>query len=444
MKYKNYLGFFFVIFFILSLFSMVESANVPKSSVEIIADFTRNINITDDYEQKAILTKEALIKTIDKLNAHTKLGITLIGHKYNSKCDDKERLTIIKQIDKQKAKKKIQELSSSGLGSMSLAIKALFQPSKKTEVPVNIILITDGKTTCDGDLYKTVREIKDSYDYRVSFNIIAINPSKIDSRKLTELSKEVGGTFTIIMESKDVLGKIDNVAEKVKNPNTHIPKVISLDDMVLIPEGEFIMGSTNKSDDPNEQPAHTVYLDAYYIDRYEVTQKQFKDVMGYNPSLWIGSDLPVERVSWFEAKEFCEKAGKRLPTEAEWEKAAKGGRNDRWPGTNIQEELIEYSWNDDTGAKGRTHPVGLKKPNGYGIYDMAGNVYEWVYDWFGMNYYSKSPKENPKGPETGISKILRGGCWDNHTHEVRTTSRYARPPQVKYADFGFRCAKDAK
>lgn len=442
MKYKICLSFFLLFYIISSLFSMVESANVPKASVEIIADFTRNMNVSNDNEQKAVLTKDVLIKTIDKLDTHAKLGVTLIGHKDGSKCDDKERLMISKQKDKLKVKKKIREISLSGFGSMSFAINALFQSTEKTEVPRNIILITDGKTTCDGDLYKTVRQIKDSYDYNVSFNIIAVNPSKIDTTKLTELSQEVGGTFNIIKDSKDVLGNIESVAEKVKSPKIHIQKVVSLDDIVLIPEGEFLMGSTNKNDDPNEQPTHTVYLDAYYIDKYEVTQKQFKEVMGYNPSLWIGSDLPVERVSWHEAKKFCEKAGKRLPTEAEWEKAAKGGRNDRWPGTNVQEELIEYSWNDDTEAKGRTHPVGLKKPNGYGIYDMSGNVYEWVYNWFSV--YTKEAKKNPKGPEKGISKVIKGGCWDNHAYEVRTTSRYARPPEVKHANNGVRCAKDAK
>lgn len=442
MKYKIFLSSFSIIYLIFSLFSIVESTNVPKPSVEIIADFTRNINVSGDKEQKAILTKEALINIIDKLDTHAKLGITLIGHKNGSRCDYKERLVIGKQEDKIRAKKKIHDISSSGLGSMSFALNDLFQSTKTSEVPRNIILITDGKTTCDDELIKTARQIKDIYDYNVFFNIIAINPSKIDRLKLDELSKHINGTFNIIEGSKNVRENIENVVEKIKNQKIHIPKIVKLDDMVLIPEGEFLMGSTNKNDDPNEQPAHTVYLDSFYIDKYEVTQRQFKDVMGYNPSLWIGSDLPVERVSWFEAKEFCEKVGKRLPTEAEWEKAAKGGRNDRWPGTNVQEELIEYSWNDDTGAQGRTHPVGLKKPNGYGIYDMSGNVYEWVSDWF--SFYTKESKKNPKGPEKAIYKVLRGGCWDNHTYEVRTTSRYVKTPEVKFANNGFRCARSSK
>lgn len=442
MKYKICFSFFLLVNLTLSLFSMGESANVPKAYVEIIADFTSDINVIDHNQQKAVLVKEALLKTIDKLDAHAKLGVTLIGNKDGSKCDDKERFVIISQNDKQKIKKMIREISSSGFGSMSSALEALFQSTKAASVPKNIILITNGITTCDGDLFKTVRQIKDKYDYKVSFYIIAIKPSKINSKQLDELSNEVGGAFNIIKDQKDVAGNIKNVSEKIINQKIHTPKVVKIDDMVMIPEGEFLMGSTNKNDDPNEKPAHTVYLDAYYIDKYEVTQKQFRDVMGYNPSLWIGSDLPVEKVSWFEAKEFCEKVGKRLPTEAEWEKAAKGGRNDRWPGTNVQEELVEYSWNDDTGAKGKTHPVGLKKPNGYGIYDMAGNVYEWVSDWF--NFYTAESKINPKGPEKGASKIVRGGCWDNHTYEVRTTSRYARHPQMKFADFGFRCAKDVK
>jgi formylglycine-generating enzyme required for sulfatase activity len=175
-----------------------------------------------------------------------------------------------------------------------------------------------------------------------------------------------------------------------------------------------------------------------------VTQKQYKEVMGENPSLWIRSDLPVESVSWSEAKEYCEKVGKRLPTEAEWEKAAEGGRDDIWSGTSSKEKLEDYAWFANN-AGGRTHPVGQKKPNGYGIYDMSGNVSEWVADWYDKDYYRNSPKENPKGPDKNLLyKITRGGCWDYHVMEIRTSTRYSKYPDVHYGTIGFRCAKSVE
>jgi formylglycine-generating enzyme required for sulfatase activity len=231
----------------------------------------------------------------------------------------------------------------------------------------------------------------------------------------------------------------------------HHPRVIGNDEMVLIPAGEFFMGSEDPSVDfSGERPGHPVYLDSFSIDKYEVTQQQYRSVTGANPSQWMGSDLPVHVVSWHDAKKYCETVGKRLPTEAEWEKAAKGGRNDKWSGTSDVGSLGEYAWIDDTAVAlekrsgSRPHPVGTKKPNGYGIYDMAGNVWEWVSDWFGRGYYKTSPKENPAGPEKGPFRVLRGGSWDSHVIEVRTAARHSRPPDYKDYMIGFRCAKSQK
>ncbi|OHE60640.1 MAG: hypothetical protein A2Z47_07320, partial [Thermodesulfovibrio sp. RBG_19FT_COMBO_42_12] len=251
------------------------------------------------------------------------------------------------------------------------------------------------------------------------------------------------GTFQEIKNEKDIGLAVQTIAEKINNPEVHDPKVVKNDDMVLIPAGEFLMGS-KEGRSPSEQPVHTVYLNAFYIDRYEVTQRQYKETMGKNPSNGIGSDLPVENVKWSEAKEYCEKTGKRLPSEAEWEKAAKGGRNDLWAGTSDPENLVDYCWIDDTGAKQKTHPAGEKKPNGYGIYDMCGNVGEWTADWADSEYYKTGPKENPKGPEKGYQRILRGGDWDNHLYEARTSSRHSMHPDHKYGGIGFRCAKSAE
>jgi formylglycine-generating enzyme required for sulfatase activity len=230
--------------------------------------------------------------------------------------------------------------------------------------------------------------------------------------------------------------------EKAIPPFIHYP-LANTDEMALIPEGEFLMG-TAKGYNADERPKHKVYLDAYYIDKYMVTQKHYRMVMGENPSVWHGSDMPVHMVDWHQAKSFCDKIGKRLPTEAEWEKAAKGGKDHTWAGTSDKDRVGEYAWFGELGAgfaDERIKPVGLKKPNGYGIYDMSGNTGEWVSDWYQRDYYSVSPKKNPAGPENGVFRVYRGGDWDRHFPGIRTSLRRAGVPERRKTGTGFRCAK---
>jgi sulfatase modifying factor 1 len=187
--------------------------------------------------------------------------------------------------------------------------------------------------------------------------------------------------------------------------------------MALIPAGEFQMGSNDGED--NEKPIHTVYLDAFHIDIYEVTNAQYKkfmDATGYKaPYYWSYPDYnapnnPVVAVRWEDAKAYADWAEKRLPTEAEWEKAARGGLAGKmYPWGNT---VTHDNANDDgTGGKDvweYTSPVGSFAPNGYGLYDMAGNVFEWCADFSDNNYYANSPKSNPTGPASGEYRILRG------------------------------------
>lgn len=206
-------------------------------------------------------------------------------------------------------------------------------------------------------------------------------------------------------------------------------------DMALVPAGEFVMGMGGSS---NKTP-HTVMLGAFYIDKHEVTQQAFEKIRGANPSKLQGSDLPAEQVTWYEANAYCNKLGKRLPTEAEWEKAARGGTTTRYYwGDNMDNT---HAWFNES-SEGKTHPVGQKKANAYGLYDMAGNVWEWVADWYGKSYYENSPKENPKGPETGEERVLRGGSWYSGDKHLTTATRYWSPPNTRNSNFGFRCAAD--
>ncbi len=226
-------------------------------------------------------------------------------------------------------------------------------------------------------------------------------------------------------------------------------------EMVLIPAGEFIMGSSEDERDDGEHPQHKVYLDAFYIDKYEVTNAQYKRFMeatGHNaPSYWGDENynqpnLPVTGVSWHDAVAYAKWAKKRLPTEAEWEKAARGtdGREYPW-GNEWVDSRCNTKISDD--GYGVLAPVGSFPGDisPYGVIDMAGNVSEWVHDWSDRDYYSRSPKRNPKGPEEGIMRTLRGGNWDNAIeHHMRCATRDADLPVPSGWNLrmGFRCARD--
>lgn len=216
--------------------------------------------------------------------------------------------------------------------------------------------------------------------------------------------------------------------------------------MVFVKGGCYQMGDTFGDGNADEKPVHEVCVDDFYIGKYEVTQKEWNAIMGNNPSEFKGCDsCPVESVSLNDAQEYINKlnskTGKkyRLPTEAEWEYAARsGGKNEKYAGGNDIDSVAWYYKN----SGGKTHPVGQKKPNGLGIYDMSGNVWEWTNDWYDKNYYSSSPKNNPQGANGGQIPVLRGGSWSNVPRDSRAAFRYWGNPD--YRSFsrdlvGFRC-----
>jgi formylglycine-generating enzyme required for sulfatase activity len=186
---------------------------------------------------------------------------------------------------------------------------------------------------------------------------------------------------------------------------------------VLIKGSTFKMGS-NKSG--YEKPVHEVILDSFLISKYEVTQGVYQKIMNNNPARFkTGDDYPVEQVSWDDCQGFCKKAGLRLPTEAEWEYACKAGTNTKFYWGDKEDG--DYMWyNDNSGNT--THPVGGKKPNGFGLYDMSGNVWEWCQDWYGENYYKDSPKNNPSGPANGMCCAAALGSAIRATAVLRTAS----------------------
>jgi formylglycine-generating enzyme required for sulfatase activity len=224
--------------------------------------------------------------------------------------------------------------------------------------------------------------------------------------------------------------------------------------LVLIPAGEFLMGSpeTEKERSEDESPQHKVKITkAFYMGETEVKQAEWKAVMGENPSNFKGDDLPVENVSWNDCQEFIKKLsakeGKtyRLPTEAEWEFACRAGTTTPF---NTGETISTNDANYDgravygEGKRGeyrqKTTLVASFKPNVWGLYDMHGNAWEWCQDWYGEDYYKNSPAADPTGPETGASRVLRGGSWDDDPWNCRSAYRFRFNPGFRNNDFGFR------
>ena len=297
--------------------------------------------------------------------------------------------------------------------------------------------------------------------------------------------------------------QFDDVTEP--EPIGVLETIIGFDgaEMIRIPAGEFRMG-TVLTEVPqlvewakewypkgtavrfiDETPRHTVYLDAFYMDVYEVTNAQYREfvkatghrepegygiVDGKSPKVQIdfnpwkdsrfnSPQQPVVCVSWEDAMAYCEWAGKRLPTEAEWEKAARGGlvgRKYPWgdeepDGTrcNFADKNTDFDWSDKNVDDGYqyTAPVGSFASNGYGLYDMAGNVWEWVANWYDSGYYANSPRQNPKGPNVGSWRwrVLRGGSWLRDPYFLRVADRnHNLDPWSSSSYCGFRCAQDQR
>ena len=213
-------------------------------------------------------------------------------------------------------------------------------------------------------------------------------------------------------------------------------------EFVFIPAGCFQMGGNKRESFAN--PEHEVCLDAFYLGKYEVTQEQYMKVINHNPSRFkSGGRHPVENVDWDDVQNFIRQLNQyskrryRLPTEAEWEYSAAGGKKKyRFSGSDSLDEIAWYDINDT----GQTHPVGLKKPNQFGLYDMSGNVWEWCNDWYSPDYYAQSPKYNPQGPPDGTRRVLRGGAWQVSTDLCDLKHRETYLPWRNSAYVGFRLA----
>jgi len=205
-------------------------------------------------------------------------------------------------------------------------------------------------------------------------------------------------------------------------------------EMVWCPPGTFTMGSDDGDD--SARPVHQVTLTkGFWMGKTEVTQAQWKSVMGNNPSYFKGDDLPVESVSWNDCQKFCQKTGLQLPTEAQWEYACRAGSTGPYSGTG---EVDEMGWYDNNSG-GKTNPVGKKQPNAWGLYDMHGNVMEWCADWY--EDYSKGAVTDPQGPSSGEDRVRRGGSWISYDIDCASSYRDYCDPSDADDNYGFRLVK---
>lgn len=223
------------------------------------------------------------------------------------------------------------------------------------------------------------------------------------------------------------------------------------DGMVLIPGGYFTMGS----DSGDESPKHKVWVAPFFMDKYEVTNRQYSEFVKatghpkppfFNDTSLNKPNQPVVGLSYYDALSYARWAGKRLPTEAEWEFAARGGLKEKeypW-GNELPFKKCNYAPEGEKDRDGYafSSPVGVFRPNDYGLYDMAGNVWEWCQDFYDTLYYSKSPEKNPPGPDSGYTRVLRGGSWLSiNPKHLKCSSRLELRPFVQDRYYGFRCVK---
>jgi formylglycine-generating enzyme required for sulfatase activity len=267
------------------------------------------------------------------------------------------------------------------------------------------------------------------------------------SRCCEECAEQEANKEKLLIENAAMRVELIKRADETRKNEASLP-IIDLGngvlmEYVLIPAGDFMMGSNERI---GENPVHRVEIvKPFYMSKYEVTQEQYERITGINPSHFRGIKHPVEQVSWNSAKEFCILLSQRmgfsfsLPTEAQWEYACRAGSTGKWCFGDDENELNEYAWyfrnsgdNQLTGENNfnelienncKSHPVGEKKPNAFGLYDMHGNVWEWCLDWFDEKYYGQSTTYDPQGPWQGLSCVLRGGGWNSDALDCRSANR---------------------
>jgi len=429
---------------------------------------------------KISVAKEVIIGQIQDLPEGLNVSLVVYGQNLAKGCSDVEELVPLGPLDKRALIARVMRINPEGLTPISYAVQHTAMNLRDTGKEATIILLSDGKETCqDTDPCQLVKDLK-KIGIKFIMNVVGFDVVREEERQLECIARAGGGLYFSAGNAKDlskVMGTLvakSLEAETVPVETVRIDRAPKLEEreinagkarikMVAIPAGSFNMGRMTLMAESDETPLHMVNLDAFWISRTEITQDQYQALMGVNPSYFKGyGSRPVEQVSWYDAVKYCNKLsetaglqpcyniqtwecdyskyGVRLPTEAEWEYACRAGTTTMfYTGDSRSEQDLTgwYRFNSNS----TTHPVGQKKPNDWGLYDMYGNVYEWCNDWYHGKYYAKSPNDNPTGPESGSSRVVRGGSWSSED-ECRSSYRGRNSPDLTIRSLGFRvCMK---
>jgi len=465
-----------VIFFLLFTFFMVTISLVAQTSqnrrVIIILDASYSMQDKLEGERKIDFAKNTILSIL-KTYSGSEIGVIVFGHRYPTNdlksCDDIE---LIKDFSNNAFDiGQIQNIQGNGRTPIASSIiyASQFFSSDKLN---HIILLSDGIDTCSANPCGTIKKLKtDIPNFRI--DTVGFTLTKDDKALLDCVSSTTEGSFYSAYsesELRDGLNSFFYDADKktglpkvIENPKN---KTINEKEMSSIIGGTYIMGN-DKSIKKDEKPAHKVFIQSFYMKKTEVTNQEYANFLneaGFK-SEWIDIEkssiefkngkytpekgtekLPVVFVTWYGANAYAQHYGGRLPLEAEWEYAAYGGKYDIiYPWGN--EEFInnkkmanyDYSRTDTTGqTKAALEEIGKYPPNGYGLFDMAGNVWEWCQDWYDEKYYEKSEVIQPIGPMNGKYKVRRGGSWFNSEVSIRITNRSYARPETASRDTGFR------
>lgn len=329
------------------------------------------------------------------------------------------------------------------------------------QITLRILMNISGRVT-DDSTREGIGGVKVSID-KYSKEVTTVNDGSY------QLNNIPAGTNIITLSKTGYVFKkasINILPDKPVGYDVGISKLLPLE-MVFVEGGTFQMGDTFGDGNPSEKPAHQVLLSSFYISKTEITQKQWTEITSGNPAKYWGDDQPVESISWKDAVNYCNSRsslegltpcytifngnitcdfnadGYRLPTEAEWEYAARSGKtnnNFKYSGSSDVNEVAWY----DKNSSNITHPVAQKKSNDLGIYDMSGNVWEFCWDYYDENYYAQSQQQNPTGPATGQYRVLRGGAWSDDAYFNKIYYRNYYQENSRGTNVGLRVVRTAK
>ena len=326
--------------------------------------------------------------------------------------------------------------------------------SFKTELPPLYVSPTTIETPYRAGIFQFDVIAKNAWTITSSQSWCAVQPDSGDGDSEITVSVSVTENLSGVPRNAILTVTDGNLSQEVTVEQSFLTRSNIEPEMVFVAGGAFNMGCTSEqnSDCYNDEiPVHQVTVNDFYLSKYEVTQAQWREVMGYNHSYFTGDSLPVENVSWNEVQEYITQlntlTGKqyRLPAEAEWEFAARGGNKSMgymYSGSHTV-DAVAWFWNNipsqTMGVEGYgTQPVGTKSPNELGLFDMSGNVFEWCSDWYGA--YDDSTQTNPAGPLSGVYRVVRGGSWNSGHRDAYVSSRGFIIPELRYNYLGFRLA----